>query len=72
MRAVCGVQLKDGKRSTDLMFIVSMRETIVGYGKQCSLVWSCVEEGGWSCVEEGGRSCVEEGGRSCFEKSIRP
>ena len=21
--------------------------------KQCSLVWSCVEERGWSCLEKG-------------------
>ena len=27
----------------------------VGYGKQCSLVWPCVEERGWSCVENGVR-----------------
>ena len=25
----------------------------VGYGKQCSLVWSCVEERGWSCFKKG-------------------
>ena len=25
----------------------------VGYGKQCLLVWSCVEERGWSCLEMG-------------------
>ena len=25
----------------------------VGYGKLCSLVWSCVEERGWSCLRMG-------------------
>ena len=25
----------------------------VVYGKQCSLVWSCVEERGWSCLKKG-------------------
>ena len=25
----------------------------VGYGKQCSLVWSCVEERGWSLLKKG-------------------
>ena len=25
----------------------------VGYGKQCSLVWSCVEERGWSRLKKG-------------------
>ena len=28
MRAMCGVQLKDKQRSTDLMFILSLHETI--------------------------------------------
>ena len=28
MRAMCGVQLKDRKRSTDLMFMLSLNETI--------------------------------------------
>ena len=33
-------------------------ETVfIGYGIQCSLLWSCVEGGGWSCVEKGGWSC---------------
>ena len=25
----------------------------VGYGKQCLLIWSCVEESGWSCLKKG-------------------
>ena len=28
MRAMCGVQLKDRKRSTDLMFMLCLKETI--------------------------------------------
>ena len=43
----------------------------IGYGKQCSLEWSCVEEREWSCVEERGWSCVEERGWSCPKKGIR-
>ena len=54
MRAMCGVQLNDWKRSTDLMLMLGLNETeSVGYSKQCSLVWSCVEERGWSHVEKG-------------------
>ena len=26
---------------------------LVDYGKQCSLVWSCVEERGWSHLKKG-------------------
>ena len=33
----------------------------VDCGKQCSLVWPSVEEGGWPCVEEEGWPSVEEG-----------
>ena len=28
VRAMCGVQLKDKKRSTDLMFVLSLKESI--------------------------------------------
>ena len=28
VRAMCGVQLKDKKRSTDLMFMLGLKETI--------------------------------------------
>ena len=51
VREMCGVQLKDRKRSTDFMFMMCLKEIIdlVGYGKQCSLACSCVEERGWSC-----------------------
>ena len=55
MRAMCGVQLTDRKRPKDLMLMLGLSETnrSVGYGRQCSLVWSCVEERGWSCLEKG-------------------
>ena len=29
----------------------------VGHGKQCSLVWSCVEERGWSLLKKGITFC---------------
>ena len=46
VKAMCGVQLKDGKRSKGVM--LSLNETkSVGYGKQYLLVWSCVEERAW-------------------------
>ena len=58
------------KRSTDLMFMLGLNETIdqlamtnsvrwmwqtvfVGYGKQCSLAWSGVEDRGWSRLNKG-------------------
>ena len=48
VRAMCGVQLKGTKRSTDLMFMLGLNETIdqLDYGKQFSLVLLCVEERG--------------------------
>ena len=48
VRGMCGVQLKDSKRSTDLMFMLGYEGIYgsVGYGKQCSLVWPCVKERG--------------------------
>ena len=40
VRVMCGVQLKEAKRSTDLMFMMGFisNHRSVGYGKQCSLV----------------------------------
>ena len=32
---------------------VWIKNSSVDYGEQCSLVWSCVDEGGWSCFEKG-------------------
>ena len=54
VRAMCGVQLKDRKRYADLMFMLfGSNNRSVGYGKQCSLIWSYIEERGWSCREKG-------------------
>ena len=36
---------------------------ICSLSKQCSLVCSCVEDGGQSFFEDGGQSCVEDGGQ---------
>ena len=57
VRATCGVQLKDRKRYTDLMFMLGLSETIelVGYGEQCSLIWSCFVERERSYFENGPR-----------------
>ena len=52
VKAMCGVQLKDRKRSMDLMFMLGLKKTI----DQCSLVWSCVEERGWPHLKKGIRS----------------
>ena len=40
------VQLKGRKTYTDLMFMLGLKDTmhLFGCGKQCLLVWSCVEE----------------------------
>ena len=42
MRAMCGVQLKDRKRSIDLMFMLGLNETI----DQLAMA-NNVEERGW-------------------------
>ena len=53
VRAMCGVQLNDGDRSMDLMFMLGLSETIDQLSMaQCSLVWLCVEERGWPCLEK--------------------
>ena len=53
-RAMCVVQLKDRRRSADLMFMLGLKETIYQLTiANCSLVWSCVEERGWSCLMKG-------------------
>ena len=51
---MCGVLLKNRKRSTDLMFVLGLKETIdqLACDKQCALVWSCVEERGWSRLND--------------------
>ena len=51
MRAICGAQLKDRKRSSELMSILGLKNHRTDvYCKQCSLAWSCAEERGWSCL----------------------
>ena len=39
VRAMCGVQLKDRKRSTDLMFILQLNETIDQLAIANSVCW---------------------------------
>ena len=39
MRAMCGVQLKDRKRSTDLMFMLGLCETIDQWAMANSVRW---------------------------------
>ena len=52
VRAMCGVLLRDRKRSIEVMFILGLNETVDQLA-QCSLVRTCVEERGWSCLEKG-------------------
>ena len=39
VRAMCGVQLKDRKRSTDLMFMLGLKETIDHFAMANSVRW---------------------------------
>ena len=41
VRAMCGVQLKDRKRSADLMFMLDLRETIDQLSMANSVRWYC-------------------------------
>ena len=50
--AMCRLQLKD-RKEVDVGFEGNIRS--VGYDKQCSLVWSLVEERGLSCLQKGFR-----------------
>ena len=52
VRAMCGMQCKDRKRF-DVHVGLELNHRSVGYGKQCSLALSCVEERRWSYVENG-------------------
>ena len=54
VRAMCGVHLKDRKRSTDLMLMLGSSETIdqlamansvCRYGHVLRIGWSCLEKG---------------------------
>ena len=54
VREMCGVQLKDRKRSMDLMFMQGLKEIIDQLAiAKCSLKWSCVEEREWSHLKKG-------------------
>ena len=53
VREMCGVQLKDRKKMHRFHVVFEGNNRPFGYGKQCSLVWQCVEERGWSCLEKG-------------------
>ena len=54
MRAMCGVLVNDVKRGKNLMLIMGLNETIDHLAMaNCSLVWSCVEEGEWSYLMKG-------------------
>ena len=52
VRAMCGVQLKKNY-GFDVHAGFEGNYGSVGYGKQCSFVWSCVEERGWSRLKKG-------------------
>ena len=45
VRAMCGEQVNDGKRSKDLMLMLDLKETTD------HLLWSCDERRGWSYLE---------------------
>ena len=53
MVRMCGVQLRDRKRSNDLMLMLGLNRTVdqLAVEKQCLLVWSCVEERGRSHLD---------------------
>ena len=53
MREMCGVQFKDRKIAEDLMLGLGLNVAINHLAMaECSLVWSCVENG-WLCHEKG-------------------
>ena len=41
VRAMCGVQLKDRKRSTDLIFMLGLKETIDQLAMANGVYWDC-------------------------------
>ena len=51
VRAMCGKQKKSWGMDVDVL--IEWNNGSAGYGKQCSLAWSCAEERGWSCLEIG-------------------
>ena len=54
VRAMCVVQLKDRKKICGFVVHAGLEGNYgsVGYGKQCSFEWSCVEERGWSRLKK--------------------
>ena len=83
VRAICGVQQKRQKNiyrfDVHAGFEGNCRS--IGYGKQCSLVWSCVEERGWSHLKKGiifrgrrskeQREAEEDVGKQVEEESVK-
>ena len=50
--AMCGVQLKDRKRSTDMMFMLGLKETMGQLAMANSVCWNCLvlwREDGLGC-----------------------
>ena len=77
VRAMCGVQLIDRKRSTDVMFMLGLNETMDQLAMANSVRWYGHvlrrEDGHVLRKEDGhvlrrGWSCVEERGWSCVEE----
>ena len=53
VRAICGVQLKNRKISTDLMLMLGLNETIDQLAMTSSVHLYGHGERGWSCLENG-------------------
>ena len=68
VKAMCGVQLKDRRRSMDLMFfLLGLKETIDQLAMTNS-VWSCVEERGYHVLRRAFDFEVEVKGRKGGQK----
>ena len=56
--AMCKIQLKDRKRSMDLMFMLDLNETMDHLAVASSVCWyGHVLSGGWSRLDKGIRFC---------------
>ena len=53
VRAMCGVQLTDRKRSTYLMFMLGLKKTMDQLAMASSVHWYGHELRGWSCLVQG-------------------
>ena len=55
VRAMCGAQLKDRKRSTGLMLMLGLKETINQLAMANSVRWygHVLKERGWSLLNKG-------------------